>query len=137
MSDKSKNKLTRNFNEKSEKPVKYKKGLKDPEVRQTLQNYTRIAKKDSPHRGKMEEMKKKYSKAAEKRNANHIRRVQNFRSGQEAGLHSEQTLEQFISQERSIDQNLRDKTVKNAKKYYHKNFSTTKKFNTEVKRKKK
>ncbi len=120
------------FKQSAEKPVKSMKGLSDGEVQKQMGNYAAVAK-TTVDKSKMNELKDKYRQESSRMMNSSGARLRHFDEGKKAGLHSNMTREQFIQNEKSMDQKFRDTKLNNAKQYYRNNYSLTKEFDEKSK----
>jgi hypothetical protein len=117
------------FNRAAENPIPYKRGLDGAGVEREMKKYVKTAKSYTQPREKMQQMTDKFKAAELLRNNNHVHVVINFELGKRAGLHGNMSIDEKIREMNKNDQQARDNAMKEAKRYYRKNMSATKKFN--------
>lgn len=71
-------------------------------------------------------LKEGYEQENERKAMNRGARDEHFRQGQRAGIHQMDTLQGLHGQDRETDQRDRNRTAKEAKRYYHRNYSLSK-----------
>ncbi|MDF1864396.1 MAG: hypothetical protein P1U70_06160 [Saprospiraceae bacterium] len=115
------------FNEKAKnnasKPkIKAPRNYDAHEVEKKLDNYTAVAIKKE-HKGKMKQIKNNYLEAKKYTDYNSGARSKFFEDGKKVGLHYNVSETDFQKSAAKTEQAKRNKTVKEAKEFYHRNYS--------------
>ena len=118
-----------NFNNSGKKPkvTKNVRNYSHKEVVIKSDRYASVAKTGKQQKD-MQEIKDQYFKRSLEKQVNRGERDRNLRMGIDAHIHRRDVLERQEKQDKVIDQSDRNKTMKKAKEYYQRNYSTTKAF---------
>lgn len=120
------------FMKASSKPMP-KRNYSHREIVEKTDRFASVAKTGDQKKD-MLEIKDNYYLDKEKANVNRFIRNRNFEMGKRAGLHQGRTREDLERQDKVQDQDKRNKTMKAAKTYYHKNYSLSKTFKEAAKK---
>jgi len=84
--------------------------------------------KTKEQRDEILKRKEKYKKHHDRKHINEASRPVNFKAGQDIGLHAHITPYEMHQQELDIEQSKRNSIAREARKFYHKNYSASKDF---------
>lgn len=87
--------------------------------------YAKFAKTGEQQKN-MRDIKDKYVKRKEELQQRRYTRNRNYFLGRDANIHPEETLKRLERQDKQQDQRMRNRTMKEAKSYYHRNYSLSK-----------
>jgi|GEM_PF-3708703 len=122
------------FNEAAGNKTKIEEDKKDysrKDMYQKLNNYTLTAK-NGKDLSFIQELKDKYEEKISKKDASTLKRNYYFNHAKSKGLHQNVSINKLEEDRALSDQRDRNNTVKEARQYYHQNYSLKKSFSKEV-----
>lgn len=121
MNDKS---IKKDFGKASKKPT-VQRNYSHKELVEKIDRYATVAKTEDQKK-EMLDIKDKYIKRSQELPGRRFARNLHYQQGIRASIHTRETLKSFDKQDKLQDQRDRNRVVKQAKEYYHKNYSLTK-----------
>ncbi len=112
---------------KEEQDKKVKRNYSHKQLMSKLETYKSIAKTGEQQKF-MNTQKEAYLKKNNKKVHDRMERNYNATMGIQVGIHDRNIVPQLMSNDKKIDQDDRNKVAKNAKSYYHRNYSVSKDF---------
>ncbi len=116
--------IKENFNKKAKKPT-IQRNYSHKELIEKIDRYASVAKAKDQKK-EMLDIKERHIKRTQELPGRRFARNLHYQQGIRRSIHPRETLENLNKQDKLQDQRDRNRVVKKAKDYYHKNYSLTK-----------